>query len=133
RVHPGDQVLAKEAVEKLVSRLADADPFVRVGAAKALAALKPNPEIVFPIYEKALATADEATTRHALDALAALGAQAVPRLVAALQHKGLRSYAAYVLGQIGQPAAAAAVRPLSALVGDADPRVANESALALAK
>lgn len=132
RVHPSDAALTKEAAEKLIGRLTDTDPFVRAAAAKALAALKVNPEVAFPIYEKALATADEATTRHALDALVGLGAQAVPRLIAALQHKGLRSHAAYVLGQIGQPAAAA-VEPLTALVGDADPRVANEAAMALAR
>ena len=54
RVHPEDKELRRETTEKLVARLKDKDPFVRVAAARALAALPPAPEITVPIWEKAL-------------------------------------------------------------------------------
>ena len=73
RVHPEDKELRREATEQLIERLKDKDAFVRVAAARALAALPPAPEITVPIWEKALQDADETTVRHALDALAALG------------------------------------------------------------
>jgi HEAT repeat protein len=90
------------------------------------------PEIKLPIFEKALANADETTAHHAMDALATLGAPAVPRLIEALKHKKLRGQVAYVLGEIGAPAAPAA-EALAKLAGEADVRPATEAALALAK
>jgi HEAT repeat protein len=132
RVHPEDKPLAQEAAQQLVARLTDQDAFVRVAAARALSALQLDPEITFPIFERALATADEQTTRHALDALATLGPRAVPRLINALKHDTLRVQAAYTLGQIG-PQAAEATQPLAGLVGDANSKVASEAAMALAK
>jgi HEAT repeat protein len=132
RVHPEDKALGREAAELLVSRLSDSDPFVRVSAARALAALKLGPETMLPIMEKAMANADEATAQHALDAVAALGAPAVPRLIAALKHQKLRAQIAYTLGQIGPPAASA-TGDLAKLVGSNDTRVVTEAAVALAK
>jgi HEAT repeat protein len=43
RVHPEDKELRRQATEQLVERLKDQDPFVRVAAALALAALPPAP------------------------------------------------------------------------------------------
>ncbi len=133
RVHPEDKELRRQATEQLVERLKEKDPFVRVAAARALAALPPAPEITLPIWEKALKDADPETIQHALDALASLGSQAVPKLVDILkQHKELRVQAAYTLGQIG-PGAAAATDALAALVADEDFNVSTEAVLALAK
>ena len=58
RVHPEDKELRRETTEQLVERLKDKDPFVRVAAARALAALPPAPEITLPILEKMLKDAD---------------------------------------------------------------------------
>ena len=132
RVHPEDKQLRREATEQLIARLKDPEAFVRVAAARALAALPPAPEITGPIWQKALQNADEVTARHALDALAALGAPAVPRLIEALKHEHLRGQVVYILGQIG-PAAAPAAEALAGLVNDKNARVAQEAALALAK
>ncbi len=131
RVHPEDKSLRREATERLLDRLKDQDPFVRVAAARALAALPPAPEITGPLWEKALQDADEKAVLHALDALAALGPPAVPRLIDALKHEKLRGQVAYVLGQIG-PAAAPATPALAKLIADKDDRVAHEATLALA-
>ncbi len=132
RVHPEEKAFGREAAELLVSRLGDQDPFVRVAAARALAALNLGPETMLPIMEKALANADETTAHHALDAVAALGPPAVPRLIAALKHPKLRAPVAYALGQIGPPAAPA-TGELAKLVGSNDTKVVTEAAVALAK
>ncbi len=68
---------------------------------------------------------------HALDALAALGPAAVPRLIDALKYEKLRGQVVYVLGKIG-PAAAPATPALAKLIADKDDRVAHEAILALA-
>lgn len=132
RVHPEDKALAREAAEQLVGRLTDQDPFVRVGAARALSALQLDPAILLPIMEKAMESADATTVHHALDAIAALGAPAVPRLVTALKHEKLRAAVAYALGQIGPPAASATPE-LAKLLSSNDSRVVTEAAVALAK
>ena len=47
RVHPDDKELRRDTAEKLVGRLKDKDPFAQCrGAARALAALPPAPEII---------------------------------------------------------------------------------------
>lgn len=133
RVHPEDKDLRRQATEQIVECLKDKDAMVRVVAARALAALPPAPEITLPILEKALAGADATTVHHALDALASLGAMAVPRLVDVLaKHKDLRVQVAYTLGQIG-PAAAPATEALAKLVADEDMNLATEAALALGR
>jgi HEAT repeat protein len=132
RVHPEDKELRREATEKIVENLKDKDPFVRVSAARALAALPPAPEITLPIMEKMLKDADATTAQYALDALATLGPKAVPRLIELLQHKDLRVQVVYVLGQIG-PGAAPAVDALAKLVGDKDVQLSTEAVLALGK
>ena len=132
RVHPEDKALRREATERLLERLKDEDAFVRLAAARGLAALPPAPEITGPLWEKALTDADEKTVLHALDALATLGPPAVPRLIGALKYEKLRGQVAYILGQIG-PAAAPATPALAKLIADKDERVAREAALALAR
>jgi HEAT repeat protein len=119
-----------ETTEKLIARLKDKDEFVRVGAARALASLPPAPEVTAPIWEKAMKDADETTVRHAMDAMAALGPAAVPRLVAALKYEKFRLNVIYALGRIG-PDAAPAVGELSKLIDDKNSRVANEAIIAL--
>src|SRR5262245_19293553 len=132
RVHPEDKALARETAEQLAARLADKDPFVRVTAARGLAALQLGPDIMAPIMEKALANADETTVHHALDAVAALGPAAVPRLIDALKHTKLRAQVAYALGQIGPPAEPA-TGELATLLSSNDSRTVTEAAVALAK
>ncbi len=132
REHPENAKLMQFTVSHLVARLQDKDPFVRAAAARALVALPPNPSITGPIFEKALADADETTTHYMLDALAGLGPQAVPKLIKALDYTALRPQVIQILGQIG-PAAADATESLAKLVGDADPNTAIEAAHALAK
>jgi HEAT repeat protein len=135
RVHPDDKEIRREVTERLVERLKEQDPNVRAWAARGLAALPPAPDIVVPIFEKAFADADEATLRSAMDAIAGIGARAVPPLVRILgkeKYAKLRGNVAYVLGEIG-PEAAPATEALAKLLSDADAKVSTEAAMALAK
>ncbi len=133
RVHPDDMELRREAVVELVARMKDENPQVRQVAARALAALPPAPEIVIPIWEEAMKDADATTVYHALDAMASLGAPAVPGLVNLLQtHDQLQVEVTYVLGQMG-PEAAPATEALAELVADEDMHLATEAAVALGK
>jgi HEAT repeat protein len=132
RVHPEDKDLRRAVTQRLVGALKDPDAMVRVAAAHALAALPPAPEITVPIWEKAMQDADEQTIDLALDAVATLGAPAVPKLVDGLKHEKLRLHVLYVLGKIG-PAAAPATPALTALIADKDEDVAHEAMMTLAK
>ena len=130
RVHPEDKDLRRETTERLAERLKDKNEFVRLAAARALVALPPAPEITAPIMEKALKDVDETTMHNAMNAVAALGPPAVPRLIAALSHEKFRVEVIYALGRIG-PAAAPATEALAKLVDDKSSRVANEAIIAL--
>ncbi len=130
RVHPEDKELRRETSEKLIDRLKDKNEFVRAAAARALAALPPAPEITVPIWEKAMKDADESTMRNALEAWAAMGSRAVPRLITALKYEKIRVDVIYALGRIG-PAAAPATVELAKYVQDKSSRVANEAIIAL--
>src|SRR5262249_15373749 len=103
---------------------------VRNVAARAIASLPPAPEIMIPLWEKMVQSADEPTMRAALNALAGLGPAAVPRLIDMLKYPKLRPQVIYLIGANGA-AAAAATEPLTKLLSDPDDRVAAEAALAL--
>ena len=130
--YPKDKQLRAKATEQLIERLKDRDEYVRVAAARGLAALPPAPDITVPIWQKAMKDADETTLHHALDALALLGAPAVPRLIAGLKQDKLRPEIAQVLGQMGA-AAAPATDALTALINDPDEETSHAAILALAK
>jgi HEAT repeat protein len=131
RIHPEDKALRAEVTEKLIDRLKESDPMVRVAAARGLASLPPAPEITASIWEKAFANCDETTVLQALDALAALGPSGVPELIEALKFEKARSPVVYVLGRIGPPAAPA-TKALSTLINDKDECLADDAILALA-
>jgi HEAT repeat protein len=131
-VHPDDKELRRRVTEQLVERLKDRDPFVRAGAARALAALPPAPEITLPIWEKALQNADETTLNYALGAIVAQGPKVVPRLIECLKYEKARDRIAYALGQLG-PAAAPATEALAGLTTDKHPHIVHEALVTLAK
>ncbi len=131
RIHPDDKNLTKHAMEHLVSRLTDEDPFVREVAARGLLALPPAPELAVPIWEKAFKDMNEETAGNALTAVASLGAAAVPRLIEGLKHEQLRIPLAEALGRIG-PAAAPAAPALAKLMTDKSAPVVMAAATALA-
>jgi HEAT repeat protein len=130
-LHPNDKQLHTQAAQQLIAGLKDADPFVRVAAARGLAALPPNPEIMLPLWQEAFQRADENTINLALDAVARLGAPVVPRLAEALKQDRFRPQLLQVLRQIGADASAA-TPALVALIDDANEDVAKSAVLTLA-
>jgi HEAT repeat protein len=130
--HPEDKELRADVTEQLIGRLSDDDSYVRVAAARGLAALPPAPEITLPIWKKALEGVDETTMAHALDALARLGAPAVPAMAKALQYEALRPHVVKVLQELG-PDAAGASSALAELVNDPDEATAHEATQTLAR
>jgi HEAT repeat protein len=133
RLHPEDKKLVREAAEKLVGGLKAKDELARLAAARALAALKPGPEISIAVLDKALQGADEEVVRDALRALSAgLGPDAVPKLIDALKHEKARFYVVCILGDKGADAKAA-VGELVKLLDDKNPEVQNEVPMTLAK
>jgi HEAT repeat protein len=132
RLHPRDEALVREAAEVWVEGLrSDREP-VRTAAARAINDVHPGPKVMVPLMEKAFENAAPEVVEHALDALAGLGAAAVPNLIEAMKHEKARSTVAYILGRIG-PQAEPAVPALAGLLGDADPETRREAAIALAK
>jgi HEAT repeat protein len=129
--HRDNKQLRAQVTERLIARLNDEDPFVRVAAARALAALPPEPEITGPIWEKALVNADETMIRHAIDSFVLLGPTGVSKLVAALKLEGVRLEILTALEQLG-PEAAEATQALVGLIDDPDEEVARAAARVLA-
>jgi hypothetical protein len=109
---------AAPAVAPLTRLLADADPWVRYGAAEALAAVGPAARPAAAAIFRALADPDEGVVEQAAQALAAAGAddidkrQLYPALVKLLQHRRARTRTAAVqmldkMGDDGRQAAPA--------------------------
>lgn len=132
RIYPEDERLQITAARRLVASLKAEEPEVRATAAKALAALEPDPKLLGPMLEAALRGADEETTRDALDAVAGLGPAMVPQLVGALRFESLRPRVAFLLGEMG-PDAEPAVEALTELMDDSNRRTQHEALMALAK
>jgi HEAT repeat protein len=132
KLNPDDEEMVRAAVGELSEGLKSDDSRIRVASAKALASLRPKPEIARPVYERVMKNADAETRRAALDAVATLGEPAVPRLIEGLKDKELRSHAVYVLGQIG-PKAHAATEPLAGLLNEDDVELQREVLAALSK
>jgi len=132
KLRPRDKALVQEAVEAFVEGLKSDREQVRTAAARAISDIRPGPAVMVPLMEQALKGAEPETVRHALDALATLGAEAVPNLIQALKYEKARASVAYVLGEIG-PKAAPATEALAGLLESSDPETRREAAVALAK
>lgn len=131
--------ISAEAVNDLVTAVADAKVRVRLAAADALATLGAKAAPAVPALLKALA-ANSPTDRidpdefavAALNAVVAVGEPAVPAVAKFLTDGNpvMRFLAAHMLGEIGPPAKSAA-DALEKLLADRVPEVAGEAARAL--
>ena len=120
-----------EAVDALSATLVHADPRVRRGSLKAIAALCPEPGKLADLLDDTLSDADPSVVMPALESLADLGADAVPVLVEALKHPKSRYWATVALTEIG-PAAAPAAGALTAAALNGEPEERMQAMLALA-
>jgi HEAT repeat protein len=120
-----------EAVDALAATLVHADPRVRRGSLKAIAALRPEAGKLADLLDDTLSDADPSVVMPALESLADLGGDAVPVLVEALKHPKSRYWATVALTEIG-PAAAPAAGALTAAALTGEPEERMQAMLALA-
>lgn len=120
-----------EAVDALSATLVNADPRVRRGSLKAIAALCPEPGKLANLLDDTLSDADPSVVMPALESLADLGVDAVPVLVESLKHPKSRYWATVALTEIG-PAAAPAAGALTAAALNGEPEERMQAMLALA-
>jgi HEAT repeat protein len=113
-----ERLQAKRAAPVLVQALKDIDDSKRSAAAWVLGSLQ-VPDTIGPLWAAAMDQASEASVRgHAIEALGRLQAQeAVPDLMALLNDPSaeLRYWAAYALGQIGDPTSIPALERMASV------------------
>jgi len=131
KLDPSDENV-KEAVLAAISSLKSQDEHVRRAAAHAIYDLHAPPEVVAPALVEALDHSSPEVISAVAQALASCGAEAVPRVIPALENDQLRHLAVAVLSAMG-PEAAEAVPALTNQLEQADdPELQREIQLALA-
>jgi HEAT repeat protein len=127
KLNPGDKQRMTAAVEHLVGHLGSEDREVAHMSARAIVELDPDPAILRPAMEAAMAKADPATATRIIAAYASLGPKVVPLAIKALSDSDAkrRERALMVLGRLG-PDAAPAVPDLIAAFKSGDAKQRTE-------
>jgi HEAT repeat protein len=131
QLEPDNSELVLRSARQIIEGLKSKDDNVRHAAARALAESNAPSEIVAPALVEALRKADEAMINQAVDALASLGAKAVPRVLRGLKNEALRKLAAQIIGRIGPEAKDAVPALVEALVSSDDDEYRREIQFAL--
>jgi HEAT repeat protein len=131
KINPDDKKAVDHAVSLLVLGLKDPSEHVRRAAARGLFELHAPRETVVAAMGDLLADKDPVVRSNVADALASLGAAAVPRLTKALENNDMQSLAVEVLRRLG-PQAMDAVPALVLELKDPDPDYRREVEFALA-
>ena len=131
RIHPDDATAVRQAMEVIADGIRSDDPQLSRIAAQALAEVDASSQAITPAIRAVLDEMDPTVIEHVMEALATVGAKAVPVLTAAMKDAKMRGAAIRASGRIGQ-AATPAVADLAAALGDKDPQIASDAALTLA-
>ena len=136
RLRPDRTDVVRGAAQKIAEALTSENANLRTVAAQALVELDAAPEIVRPVMLKALQDADPRVVGKAMDALAALGPEALEDIGDVLADPMARHYATLIIYRMGPkaaPAVPALVAALSA-AGDTEDDLAfcREAQMALA-
>src|SRR5206468_4069120 len=121
---------AKPAATALTNLVKDDDETARRQAVKALAAIRPGPDVMIPLVTRLLEDSDPAVKARILHAVSEAGPTALPALKEALKDKKAAYWACLILREMG-PEAKEAVPELIAALKDQRPEVRREAALAL--
>jgi HEAT repeat protein len=121
---------AKPVVPALVVAVKDEDRLVRIQSIKAIAAIRPGPDVTVPLFLDLLNHATPGEVATVLSTMASLGEAGVPRLVDAMKHPEARYWVCLILAEIGPPAQSATPAVLECL-NDADPLLRREALLCL--
>ena len=133
RIYPDKPLVKERAAIFLVEMLKDDEQAVRQIAAKALLDLDPGPEIMVPAFAGLIEHPDEDVINDALDAVAAIGADAVPGLGRALAYPKIRMRVAEILQRIGAAAAPAVPQLIKAFEEEERTEVRREILYAIAQ
>ncbi|MGO8749112.1 MAG: HEAT repeat domain-containing protein [Thermoguttaceae bacterium] len=98
---------AKPAAPQLVALVTDPDQTVRREVVRAMAKIRPGPDVSIPLLTKALDDADPAVRLNALATIAELGKPVVPFLIRLLKDESAGKYACLALADLGPDAAEA--------------------------
>jgi HEAT repeat protein len=131
KLHPDDQQLIGQAVEKLTQGLGSNDPAIRTAAAKSLKSLNAPAELVAPALIAVANDPHPEVEANVVIALASLGKSVVPHATNALQNPEMRELAIKVLTQLG-PDASDAVGPLVEAIPNSDAETQAQIHFALA-
>jgi HEAT repeat protein len=120
----------QQSLAAVTGRLTDPDAMVRRASVSALLSIKADRSKVIPLIVKTLEDGDAAVVMPALHTLAEAGADVVPALAAALDHKEARYWACLILAEIGAKGKEA-VPPLQKVIADERPEVRLQALVAL--
>jgi HEAT repeat protein len=123
---------AEEDIAVLIKGLKNPNALIRAKSARGLAKAGPQARFAFGQLMIAVDDEEQAVREAAVQAIAGIGAEAVPTLVQFLTHsdKYVRRNAVWGLGKLG-PAAASALTALCTALMDGDPRTASGAAQAI--
>jgi len=122
----------EEDISLLAKGLKNPNALLRAKAARSLAKIGPQARAVFCQLMIAVDDEEQAVREAAVQAIAGIGAEAIPTLMQFLSHtdKYVRRNAVWGLGKLG-PAAVPALNVLCTSLMDSDPRTASGAAQAI--
>ena len=98
RIHPDDATAVRQAMEVIADGIRSDDPQLSRIAAKALAEVDASSQAITPAIRAALDEMDPTVIEHVMEALATVGAKAVPVLTAAMKDAKTRGAAIRAFG-----------------------------------
>jgi HEAT repeat protein len=131
KLNPENQKLAADSLPVLVTALIDKEPRTRAAATKCLIDLKPRPALLMPAIGKIMDAVQPEMMPNIVEAIADVGAPAVPVLVKALNEQSQRAKVAAILGRLGPEAKEAAPALAGIVENDKSPAARREALIAL--
>jgi HEAT repeat protein len=130
KIHPDDEALVKQAVDRLTKGLTSNEAHIRAAAARGLEMLKAPPELVGPALLAVSKEPDPEVEANVVSALASLGEKIIPKASEALQKPEFQDLAVKVLTKMG-PKASGAVGAITDAIENATPEFRTKLQIAL--
>jgi len=131
KIHPTDSAMMEQAVKLALNTVRHGDESAQKIALRAWFDLNPPKEMTGPLVAETLDTLPPEKMEGLMEALAAFGPKAVPRVASALENPKLKHRAAEILARMGADAQAAVPNLMQAMK-TGDPEFQRECQFALA-